>query len=68
MREMVVETEHATLGTIPIVNRPFRFAGEDQEVPEAPPVLGQHTDTILADLLELDGAQIARLRAAGVVA
>jgi formyl-CoA transferase len=68
VREMVVETEHATLGKIPIVNRPFRFAGADQQAPEAPPVLGQHTDTILSELLELDGAQIARLRAAGVVA
>jgi formyl-CoA transferase len=65
---MVIETEHATLGTIPIVNRPFRFAGADQQAPEAPPALGQHTDTILSDLLELDGADIARLRAAGVVA
>jgi crotonobetainyl-CoA:carnitine CoA-transferase CaiB-like acyl-CoA transferase len=67
-RGMVVETDHATLGAIPIVNRPFKFAGEAQDVPNAPPVLGQHTDAILAGLLDLDSAEIERLRAAGIVA
>jgi crotonobetainyl-CoA:carnitine CoA-transferase CaiB-like acyl-CoA transferase len=66
-REMVVETEHAVLGKIPIVNRPIKFAGERQPVPAAPPVLGQHTDEILRDILGLTAARIAELRAAKVV-
>ena len=67
-RAMVVETDHASLGPIPIVSRPFRFVDAPQPVPEAPPVLGQHTDAILGDLLDLDPARIEQLRAAGVVA
>jgi crotonobetainyl-CoA:carnitine CoA-transferase CaiB-like acyl-CoA transferase len=67
-REMVVETEHATLGKIPIINRPIRFPGEQQPVPSAPPVLGQHTDEILRDVLGLTSEQIAQLRAARAVA
>ncbi|HEX7856489.1 MAG TPA: CoA transferase [Sphingobium sp.] len=67
-REMVVETEHPVLGRIPIVNRPIKYVNEPQPVPDAPPVLGQHTDAILADVLGLDGEQIAKLRASGVVA
>ena len=67
-REMVVETEHATLGKIPIVNRAIRFPGERQPVPSAPPVLGQHTDEILRDVLGLTSEQIAQLRATGAVA
>lgn len=67
-RQMVVETEHATLGAIPIVNRSIRFTDADQPVPEAPPVLGQHTDAILSDVLDLSPERIARLRAAGVIA
>lgn len=66
-REMVVETEHKTLGRIPIVNRPFKFPGAEQPPPEAPPVLGQHTDAILADILGLSAEDIARLRESGVV-
>jgi crotonobetainyl-CoA:carnitine CoA-transferase CaiB-like acyl-CoA transferase len=68
VREMVVETDHATLGKIPMVNRPFKFAGEEQAAPDAPPVLGQHTDAILGEILDLAPERIAALRAAGVVA
>lgn len=64
-RGMVVEVEHQTLGAIPIVNRPVTFDG--QPLPEAPPVLGQHTDHILRDVLDLSPDRIAALRASGAV-
>jgi crotonobetainyl-CoA:carnitine CoA-transferase CaiB-like acyl-CoA transferase len=66
-REMVVEVEHAALGPIPIVNRPFRF-DEPMPAPAAPPVLGQHTDAVLGEVLGLDAERIAALRAAGAIA
>ena len=66
-REMVVETEHQSLGKIPIVNRSIKFPGADQPVPSAPPVLGQHTDEILSDILELTPEQIDQLRGLNVV-
>lgn len=65
-RGMVVEVEHQALGAIPIVNRPVTFEG--QPTPAAPPVLGQHTDAILADVLGLDADRIAALRASGAIA
>jgi crotonobetainyl-CoA:carnitine CoA-transferase CaiB-like acyl-CoA transferase len=67
-REMVVETDHATLGKIPIVSRPIKFPGSTQPVPAAPPVLGQHTDEILRDGLGLTAAQIDGLRALKIIA
>jgi formyl-CoA transferase/CoA:oxalate CoA-transferase len=67
-REMVVETEHKTLGKIPIVNRSIKYGDVKQPVPTAPPVLGQHTDEILGEVLGLDEARIAALKAGGVVA
>jgi crotonobetainyl-CoA:carnitine CoA-transferase CaiB-like acyl-CoA transferase len=67
-REMVVETDHHTLGKIPIVNRPIKFPGEQQPIPDAPPVLGQHTEEILGNILELTPEQIEALRASGTVA
>ncbi|MBU6269561.1 MAG: CoA transferase [Sphingomonadales bacterium] len=66
-RGMVVEVEHETLGRIPIVNRPLQF-DQAQPTPAAPPILGQHTAAILADVLGLDDERIAALRASGVVA
>ena len=66
-REMVVETDHAVLGKIPIVNRSIKFMGAAQPVPTAPPTLGQHTDEILRDTLGLTAEQIEGLRALKIV-
>ncbi len=67
-REMVVDVDHATLGTIPIVNRSIRFPGAPQPAPSAPPVLGQHSREILHDILGLSDDEIGALRASGAVA
>ncbi len=67
-RDMVVETDHTTLGRIPIVNRPIRFTGAPQPVPAAPAVLGEHTDDILREVLGLNADNISALRAAKVIA
>jgi crotonobetainyl-CoA:carnitine CoA-transferase CaiB-like acyl-CoA transferase len=67
-REMVVETEHASLGKIPLVNRAIKFPGDRQPALSAPPELGQHTDEILRDILGLTSERIAQLRASKVVA
>ena len=61
-------TIHKTLGRIPIVNRPIKYGGDKQPAPSAPPVMGEHTDDILADVLGLSPEQIEQLRAAKVVA
>lgn len=66
-REMVVETNHQKLGKIPIVNRSIKFPGDRQPAPEAPPVLGQHTEEILRDILGLTAEQIEQLRATKVI-
>ncbi|WP_372747707.1 CaiB/BaiF CoA transferase family protein [Litorivivens sp.] len=66
-RNMVVETDHKTLGTIPIVNRPIKYPGADQAIPSAPPVLGQNTNEVLADILNLDEARIGELRSRNIV-
>ncbi|WP_022673781.1 CaiB/BaiF CoA transferase family protein [Novosphingopyxis baekryungensis] len=67
-REMVVEADHQTLGKIPIVNRPIKFPGHPQPKPTAPPTLGQHTNEILGDILELDPGEIAELRKTNIIA
>ncbi len=66
-RGMVVETEHQSLGKIPITSRPIKFPGAPQPVPTAPPVLGQHTDEILREGLGLTQSQIDGLRALRIV-
>ena len=45
---------------------PVRFDGVPSEVKSAP-LLGEHTEEVLADWLELDAAAVAGLRQDGIV-
>lgn len=67
-RGVVTEVQHPTLGSIPMVNRPIRYADVEQAPIASPPVLGQHTDEVLRDLLGLDVTRIAELKKSGAVA
>ena len=53
--------------TTPQVASPLRLSATPVDYRLAPPLLGEHSDAILQRLLGLDAAQIASLRAAGVV-
>jgi crotonobetainyl-CoA:carnitine CoA-transferase CaiB-like acyl-CoA transferase len=44
-----------------------RFVGEEVPVPSGAPRLGEHTDAVLADLLHLDAAELARLHEEAVI-
>ena len=56
---------HPTSGTLTMVGAPFHLSEDDTEPRRPPPRLGEHTDTLLAELLGLADADVAALRAAG---
>ena len=49
-RAMTVDVEHPVLGTVRQVGLPFRLSATPASIRTAPPLLGEHTDEILADL------------------
>jgi len=61
------EVEHPVGGAIPTVANPIRLSESPIRYDRAPPVLGQDTDDVLADLLSLDPAEIAALRGKGAI-
>ena len=66
-RGVKIELEHPVAGKLPLVASPMRFSGTPLEHRLAPPVLGQHTEEILREVLRLSDGEIARLRADGVI-
>jgi crotonobetainyl-CoA:carnitine CoA-transferase CaiB-like acyl-CoA transferase len=66
-RGVRVELEHPVAGKLPTVASPMRFSGTPLAHRLAPPVLGQHTEEILRERLGRSAAQIAALRAEGVI-
>ncbi len=48
--DMIVTTDHATLGAVQVTGVPIHFGGTPAQVRSAPPTLGQHTAEVLAEL------------------
>ena len=66
-RGVKVELDHPVAGKLPLVASPMRFSGTPLEYRLAPPLLGQHTDEVLRGLLGKSDAEIASLRAGGIL-
>ena len=66
-RGVKIELDHAAAGKLPLVASPMRFSGTPLEYRLPPPLLGEHTDQVLTDVLNLAAADIAKLRADGVL-
>jgi crotonobetainyl-CoA:carnitine CoA-transferase CaiB-like acyl-CoA transferase len=66
-RGMRMQMPHPIAGEVPLIANPVRFSETPVAYRHAPPLLGEHTESVLIERLGLDPAEIARLRAAGVV-
>jgi crotonobetainyl-CoA:carnitine CoA-transferase CaiB-like acyl-CoA transferase len=65
--EATTEIEHPTAGTLPLVNAPFSFAQASLRTPVPPPLLGEYTAEVLAEL-GVDEERLMELERRGVIA
>jgi crotonobetainyl-CoA:carnitine CoA-transferase CaiB-like acyl-CoA transferase len=66
-RDMLVEMEHPTAGTIKQIGTPFKFSESDAGFSTYPPELSEHTEEVLRDLCGYSDAEIKSLREKGVI-
>ena len=67
-RDMVVEIAHPEGGSFRATGNPIKLSETPGDSYDPPPLLGQHTDEVLARLLGKGAAELARLREARVIA
>ena len=56
------------IGSYLVPSQAINFSNLDREPAEPAPLLGQHTDEILSELLGMDASEISRLHDDGIVA
>ena len=66
-REMQVKVAHPLAGEVKLVRSPIKMSATPPEVTGHPPLLGEHTEAVLQELLGVDTERLASLRAAGIV-
>ncbi len=68
-RDMQIKMPHAMAGSghVDLIGNPVKMSETPVSYRHAPPVLGEHTDAVLHDLLELDEMACDDLRARGVI-
>ncbi|WP_256972283.1 CoA transferase, partial [Burkholderia mallei] len=66
-RGMQVDLPHPSGASAKLVRNPIRMSATPPDARSAPPLLGEHTDAVLRDLLGYGDAAIAALRDKRVV-
>ena len=66
-RGIIGTAPHSGVGTVPNLRLPMAMSGTPLIAPRGAPVLGEHTHSVLAELLHYKAEQIAELEKKGVI-
>lgn len=65
-RDMIVEVEHKTAGSMKIPGIPIKMSETQGEVKKAAPILGEDTAQVLSEILGIGAAEIEALKEKGI--
>lgn len=66
-RRLRIEMAHPTAGTAPLVGSPIRMSETPVEYRSPPPLLGEHTLAVLAEVLGLSREDVSKLAGAKII-
>jgi CoA:oxalate CoA-transferase len=66
-RGQIINMEHPKAGTVPMQGFSVRFGESPMQLRHPPPMLGEHTSTVLGEWLAMTPDQIEKLRTSGAV-
>ncbi len=66
-RKLLATAEHPNLGEIPLIEQPVHFSDAPRGRHAPPPLLGEHSEAVLGELLGLGRAEVEALRRDGAV-
>ncbi|MES2037437.1 MAG: CaiB/BaiF CoA-transferase family protein [Pseudomonadota bacterium] len=66
-REMQINLPHPTAGQVKLVASPMKLSATPVTYSSAPPLLGQHTQIVLAEVLGYDEQQLAALKTKNII-
>jgi crotonobetainyl-CoA:carnitine CoA-transferase CaiB-like acyl-CoA transferase len=66
-RKMVLPADHPTYHRLLVPGSPLKSVGDDAAPPTRAPELGEHTETVLRNLLGYSQATMAELRERGII-
>ena len=66
-RGVAIEMDHPAAGKVKLVRSPMKLSATPAVTDRAPPMLGQHTEEVLREVLGKSDAEIALLKAGGAI-
>lgn len=66
-RDLKIEIEHPSAGTLSFPGYPYKFSATPAKAHRPPPLLGEHTDEVLVELLGYSPQEVQEMHDQGVV-
>lgn len=67
-RNMVQTIDHPVCGPLKVLSPPVKYSNAEPSIRSPPPLLGEHTDEVLQEVVGLSGERVKELKEKGVVA